>query len=93
MCRFWYNETMKNWNTDTSKFKTQKDKKVWELVQRIEYGLDGTPLSKKEVTNYWDDIKDRIAPENRRLLEFYLWGKLYSLPTNAGFWNTPQPIR
>lgn len=77
---------MKNWNTDTSKFPTRKDKKVWELVQKIEYGLDGEPLSKKDILTYWNRIKYMIAPENKRLLEFYLWGKQYSLPTNNYFW-------
>ena len=84
---------MKNWNTDTTKFKTKKDKKVWELVQKIEYGLDNETLSKKDVLKYWDDIKNTISPENRRLLEFYIWGKAYSLPTNLNFWNSPQPLK
>lgn len=84
---------MKNWNTDVSKFRSEEEKIVWELVQKIEYGLDGEPLSKKEIVKYWDRIKDRIATENRRLLEFYLWGKIYLLPTSAGFWMQPQPIK
>lgn len=84
---------MKNWNTDATKFNNEKDKKVWELIQKIEYGLDGEVLQKKVVLKYWEDIKDQIAPENRRLLEFYLWGKQYSLPTNINFWNEPQPAK
>ncbi len=84
---------MKNWNTDVSKFKTVKDRKVWEMIQKIEYGLDGEVLDKKEVLKYWDDIKNQIAPENRRLLEFYIWGKQYSLPTNINFWNRPQLVK
>lgn len=81
---------MKNWNTDISKFPTEKGKKIWELVQRIEYGLDGKPLSKKDIVNYWNNIKDVISPENKRLLEFYIWGKQYSLPTNNYFWMKQQ---
>ena len=77
---------MKNWNTDTSKFTSKEDKKVWELIQLIEYGLDGKRIKKKDVLNYWDRIKNLIAPENKRLLEFYLWGKQYSLPTKNYFW-------
>lgn len=84
---------MHNWNTDVTKFKTPKAKKVWQLVQKIDYGLDGEPLSKKEVLTYWDDIKDQIDPEMRRLLEFYLWGKAYSLPTKNEFWNQPQSVK
>jgi hypothetical protein len=78
---------MKNWNTDVSKFNNPEDRKIWELIQKIEYGLDGQPLSKKEVLQYWDAIKTKIAPENKRLLEFFLWGKQYSLPTNNYFWT------
>lgn len=84
---------MKNWNTDTSKFKTETDLKIWELVQKIEYGLDGEPLIRKDLLEYWDKVKNQIAPENRRLIEFYLWGKQYSLPTNNNFWTRPQTIR
>ena len=83
---------MRNWNTDISKFKSKKDKKVWELVQKIEYGLEGKPLLKKEVIVYWNSIKNSISSENRRLFEFYLWGKAYSLPINLNFWNRPQPL-
>lgn len=78
---------MKNWNTDLSKFENKDDKKVWELVQKIEYGLDGQPISKKDVLAYWDEIKNVISIENKRLFEFLLWGRQYSLPTNNYFWT------
>lgn len=78
---------MKNWNTDESKFKNADDLRVWKLVQKIEYGLDGEPLSKKDVVKYWSSIKDEISPENKRLLEFYIWGKQYSLPISNYFWT------
>lgn len=83
---------MKNWNTDTRKFTSKKDREIWELVQKIEYGFDGELVSRKEIRKHWDDIKYRISTENKRLFEFYLWGKQYSLPTNISFWNMPQKV-
>lgn len=40
---------MKNWNTDEAKFKTPQEKRLWELAQLINYGLDGEKLEEKEL--------------------------------------------
>lgn len=76
---------MKNWNTDVGAFKSAKEKKIWQLVQMIEYGADGEKISSLELKNFWPQIKHQIDPINRRLYEFWLWGKI-SLPTTKKSW-------
>ena len=71
---------MKNWNTDTSKFSTPDEKRVWELQQMIEYGFDGETVKKEEFLFYWPRLRDTINPVKRRLFELVLWNKIYSLP-------------
>ena len=78
---------MKNWNTDPNKFKSQKQKRLWELSQLINYGLDGKKLSEKELSENWNDLKALLDPERARMLEYMLWKNPYSLPTNVQFWN------
>ena len=78
---------MKNWNTDVSKFKSRKSKKIWELSQLINYGLDGAKLSAKEIKSSWQDLKDDLDLERARMLEYYVWGKAYSLGNRNKFWN------
>ena len=77
---------MYNWSTDTTKFKTKKDKKVWELIQKLDYGAHGEKISKKEIARFWPQIKNHIAPDVKRLLEYVLWQKVSSLPINNSFW-------
>ena len=84
---------MKNWNTDVSKFKSKKDKRIWELSQMINYGLDGEKLDENELKENWDDIKPMLDLERARMLEYLIWGKIYSLPTNSRFWNLPPKIK
>ena len=78
---------MKNWNTDISKFKSRKSKKIWELSQLINYGLDGVKLSAQEIKSSWQDLKDDLDPERARMLEYYIWGKIYSLRNKNKFWS------
>ena len=53
----------------------------------INYGLDDEKLDKKAVERMWNNIKDNIDPYKKRAIEYLLWGKLYSLPSNLNFWN------
>jgi len=76
-----------NWSTDITKFKNPKEKRIWELTQLIDYGLRGQKLSQKELKKYWPQVKTKIDPSNRRLYEFLLWGKKYSLPNKNVFWQ------
>jgi hypothetical protein len=83
---------MYNWSTDEKTFK-KKDPKgynLWRLEQLINYGLDGEKLNEKEVKKAWPKIKEQLDPYKKRALEFFLWGKLYSLPNNLTFWNVSQ---
>lgn len=77
----------KNWNTNTRLFKSQKDKKIWEISQFINYGLSGNRLKEKEIKLYWKDLKPLLDPERARMIEYIVWKKVYSLPTNSKFWN------
>lgn len=84
---------MKNWNTDTSRFRTKKDKRLWELSQLVNYGLEDEKLNEKELRNNWAELKTRLDPERARMLEYLIWGNLYSLPNKKRFWGlSPKPI-
>ncbi len=80
---------MMNWSTDEKAFKKNnpKEYKLWRMTQLINYGLDGEKLDKKELKLNWEKIKDRLDPYKARFLEYILWQKQYSLPTNLTFWN------
>lgn len=83
---------MYNWSSDEEKFKKEapEEYKLWRLTQLINYGLDGEKLDREEVKKAWPKIKDRLDPYKKRLLEYLLWKRLYSLPNNLTFWNLPQ---
>jgi hypothetical protein len=77
---------------DEERFKKENPEKyrLWRLVFMINYGLEpGEKLDKKEVKEAWPKIKNEIDPYYRRLIEYLLWGKLYSLPLNITYWNWP----
>ncbi|MBI5451922.1 hypothetical protein HY945_00500 [Candidatus Gottesmanbacteria bacterium] len=83
---------MFNWNVDEERFKKEDPKgyRLWRLTQLINYGLsEGEKLDKKEVIKAWPMIKENIDPYIARLVEYLIWGKLYSLPPNITFWNWP----
>jgi hypothetical protein len=86
---------MYNWSVDEKKFKKENPEgyKIWKLEQMINYGAPGEKISDKLVRKYWEKIKDRIDPYKRRLIEYLLWGKIYSLPNNLTFWNLPLKRR
>ena len=80
---------MYNWSTDEEKLKKENPEKykLWKITQLINYGLDGEKLDKLEVKKVWPKIKDQLDPYKARVIEYLLWGKLYSLPNNLTFWN------
>ena len=86
---------MRNWSTDEKKFKKNDPQgyRLWCLTQLINYGLDGEKLDRLEVKRAWPKIKNDLDPYKKRALEFLLWGKLYSLPSNLTFWNWSNPSR
>jgi len=78
---------MKNWNTDTTKFKTKLSKKIWELSQKINYGLGGVALNLKEIKDNWVLLKKELDPNRARMIEYLVWGKTYLLQNKNKFWN------
>jgi len=82
----------KHWSVDEAKFKKNHPEKykIWRLTYNINGGLErGEKLNRKEVKKYWSQIKNEIDPYRKRLIEYLLWGKLYSLPNNISYWTWP----
>ena len=83
---------IKHWSVDEERMKRDYPEKyrLWRLAFNINGGLEkGERLDREEVKKAWPKIKDEIDPYKARLIEYLLWGKLYSLPTNINFWNWP----
>jgi hypothetical protein len=82
---------MYNWSIDEEKFKKEDPQgyKIWRLEQMINYGSPDEKISERLVRKYWKKIKNKIDPYKRRLIEYLLWKKNYSLPNNLTFWNLP----
>ena len=81
---------MYNWShidEEEMKRNNPENYRRWRLIQMINFDLQGEKLDKKEVKKLWPEIKDEIDPYTRPVIEFLLWGKIYSLPTNIRFWN------
>lgn len=85
---------MINWSTDEKTFKKKypKEYKLWRLTQLINYGLDGEKLDEKEVKRAWPKIKDRLDPDRRKTMEFFLWDKKWQIepglrPDRKNFWQ------
>lgn len=79
-----------NWShIDEEAMKRENPEKYrkWRIVQMLNYGLGGEKLDRKEVMKLWPEIKEEIEPYRRRAIEFLLWNKRYSLPTNLRWWN------
>jgi hypothetical protein len=78
---------MLNWNTDEKIFKKlhPKEYKLWRITQLINYGLDGELLDEKEVIRVWPEIKDRLNPDRRKVLEFFIWNKKWSREPGLAF--------
>ncbi|MEK7497652.1 MAG: hypothetical protein AAB656_01905 [Patescibacteria group bacterium] len=68
---------MINWNTDEEALKKEnpEEYKRWRLTQLINYGLDGEKIDREELLKEWDNIKDRLDIEKKKVFEFFLWGK------------------
>lgn len=78
---------MINWNTDEKKFKKlyPEQYEQWRLAQMINYGLDGERLDEKELRLLWPKIKDRLNPDKRKVLEFFLWNKKWKPEPGLAF--------
>jgi len=63
-----------NWNTDTTELR--KDKKsydIWELEQKINYGLRGGKISRNKLMKYLHELK--LEASMKRYFLFLLWPK------------------
>lgn len=64
---------MYNWSTDEKSFTSKKAKQLWQLEQKLNFGLGDEKLSKQEIIDNWQEIKEQINPYTKRLLEFLIW--------------------
>lgn len=81
---------LKHWSVDEETYKKKYPEKyrLWRLVFLINDGdVSKEKLDKNELKEVWPKIKNEIDPYYRRLLEYLLWGRLYSLPPNLSFFG------
>ena len=85
---------MYNWSVDEERFKKEDPEgyRIWRLTQLINYGLDAEKLDREEVKKAWPKIKDRLDPDRRKAIEFYLWGTKWRkepglMPDRSNFWQ------
>ena len=62
---------MYNWSTDAKKLSRDKDAfALWQLEQKINYGLGSEKLKQKELKKYWRRLQ--IDPYRRRFFDLLL---------------------
>ena len=65
---------MKNWSTDTTELKKDKEKfAIWRLEQLINYGLDGEKLDRDELKGRWNSLD--LDESKKKFLSLLLWQK------------------
>jgi len=63
---------MYNWSTGTTRLKKNTDQfNIFSLEQTINFGLNGTKISRKSLVKYWDVIK--IDVDKKKYLSKILW--------------------
>jgi len=61
-----------HWSVDTTELKKDPEQyAIWQLEQRINFGLNGQKLDTNLLKKYWDRLS--IDQENREFLHFLLW--------------------
>ena len=81
---------MQHWSVNTKKYEEKDPDSYakWSLINQINNGLkDGVKLSVKQLEEHWASIRKDIDPYKARAVEYLLWGKQSSLPTNLNFWS------
>jgi hypothetical protein len=80
---------MYSWSTDEKKMKHDFPLRYveWKLIQEINHGSDNHKLDRNLLIKLWPKINQELDIYKKRLLEYLIWGKQYSLPINATFWN------
>ena len=62
---------MYNWSTDTTEPKKDLEKyAIWELEQRINFGLNGSLLDAEKLRRYWPQLN--LDPSRKAYLSFLL---------------------
>jgi hypothetical protein len=65
---------MYNWSTDTKALSADPDAlAVWELEQKINYGLGGERLSASVLKKYWNKLT--LDPHKKKFLDLILHDK------------------
>lgn len=65
---------MYNWNTNTTRLKKDTDKyNIFTLEQKINFGLNNTKLSLKNLKKYWHQLA--IDPAKKKYLEKIVWSQ------------------
>jgi hypothetical protein len=63
---------MKHWSTDIKQLKQDPEAyAIWQLQQKINYGIQHKKLKRSELLKYWDKLE--IEPDSKRYLAFILW--------------------
>ena len=70
-----YNDFMHNWSCDIEKLRdhSKKGAALFELEQKVNYGLARSRISKKQLLRYWKELQ--LDPDRRRFLSFLLWNR------------------
>ena len=62
---------MKNWSTDISELRKNKEKfSIWRLEQLINFGLGEERIDRDELRTYWDRV--HIDPFKRKFLSLFV---------------------
>lgn len=65
---------MYNWNTDITRLKNDPDKyNAYVLEQKINFGLNNTKLSLRNLKKYWNQLT--LDPAKKRYLEKIIWNQ------------------
>jgi len=81
---------MKHWSVKSQKYAKTNPKayQIWHTINQINNGLtENETLNSKIIFEEWDTIKPELDPYKARAVEYLLWGKRSSLPTNLNFWS------
>lgn len=70
------------WDYDEKELEKTEEGRIKILERMINYGPGGKKIKLAAVKKYWHKLD--LYPEQRRLLEFLIWGKISHLPKNNG---------
>jgi hypothetical protein len=62
---------MYNWSkTNSQQLPSEEQRRIWQLEQTINFGLNNTKISASQLKKYWDTL--RIDPTKQQLLALLL---------------------